>query len=148
MELKGILSEILNKHFDDIKTILINSKLFDKIKLEEDESFEFYLTNKEKGITLLFSRDHILEYIYLYSDGYEGSKGYSALPLELDFSMNPDGVSKMFQGILKKEGGNRQTPIVGWMNLWENYTIDNTNIKVHYNKGADKIEYITISKLK
>ena len=114
--------------------------------MEEDKSFESFLRNKEKGITLIFSRKLILENIYLYSQGYEGNEEYSNLPFGLNFSMNQEDMSKRFQGISKKEGGNRQTPIVGWMNLWESYILENAKIKIHYCREANKIEYIVLSK--
>lgn len=144
MKLEGFFSEILDRDFDSIKNVLSASGFFEQLDLKKGHAFESYLINKNKGIELVFNRDLSLEAIHLFSDGIQEYKEFKHLPLDLKFTMGTEQIATIFSNVEKNVGGNQKTPL-GWMNLWENYILDNSEIKINYSKDGQSIEFITIS---
>ena len=147
MKLEGLFVQMLNRKYNDLKEVILKSGWFENIELEQGSDPESYLSNKKKGIELVFSKEKYLVGIHLFSVNIQGYNEFKTLPLGIEFSMSREQINKLFEGIQKNEGGNINTPILGWMNLWEDYTLENATIQIHYSKDEKSIEYITIVSL-
>lgn len=139
-----ILLGLLNKKYTDVKSKLEKIELINSVPLEKGKGRDSYLVDKENGIVLIFNYNNILVNIYLYSEDYDGFGEFKTLPFDLKFSMNKTEVEKQFKNIQKNEGGNVNTPILGWKNLWQAYEFDKYILQVHYNKQCSNIEYIIL----
>ncbi|MFW5700894.1 MAG: hypothetical protein ACOCWM_04315 [Cyclobacteriaceae bacterium] len=107
---------------------------------------EYYLTNKQQGIGLVFNNDKTLVSIHLH-DGLENDycRFTGKLPKGLNFSDDISIAHKKI-GILEYQSGGGETlPFLGLTKPWRKYRMNDYYLHIELRNNRKTISLITIS---
>lgn len=136
----------INKRLDDLIFETEFNYFFNTIDLEEIED-SYYLTNKSKGIELVFSRDKVATSIHLFSkiDG-DYNCFNEALPNGLQFSDTRQIVhTKLGKPDIK--GGGISDIYMSYIHEWDKYYFQEFSLHLEYNENNNGIRILTIGSL-
>lgn len=137
----------IDKNLNNIKGKPIYDVYFNGILLDEDYEDVSYLTNYEKGISLVVSKSNVITSIHLFgNDGPEQKRFKDELPLNVSFSFSRQNVLTLF-GRPNKSGGGHTSVLIGFMNTWDKYNFPSYSLRFEYSKDESEIVLITFASL-
>jgi hypothetical protein len=136
-------SLILNRNIADLKDESLFIEHFKNTELRSI-GHKHYLTNKSKGIGLVFDQELISRTIHFYRGLVDGSSQFMGeLPYKIEFNDNIDLLQKKMVNMKYVSGYGEELPVLGKSNPWLRYDFDSIYMHIEFNESGS-INLVTL----
>lgn len=144
--MKNIFIKMLGANMDVLQKNETYKFYFNSINREKIED-QFYITNKKKGIGLVFNNTHSLCSIHFHNEEKDGYNCFNEeLPFNIEFKDNFDTLQNKLNMKDYESGGGEVLPFLGKSNIWRKFFFD--EFYLHFEIGiTDSIVLITLGVL-
>lgn len=139
------LKDWINKSLNDISGFNLFKKYFSGIEIGQIEDV-FTLVNLSEGIDVIFSDKMEVTSIHLFSEDYQGAKVFKGEGYSNVLSKSRRQINE-FLGKPNSNGGGFDSPIFGYIELWDKYFYSNYSLHLRYSKDEQHILLITLGSL-
>lgn len=137
----------IDKELESIKETELYLYFFRQATLNKEEESVDYLSNYNKGIELVLSKNNVIQSIHFWGTEGENHQQYKdKLPLDINFVYSRQQIHSLF-GFPDKQGGSHRNLLLGYINVWDKYFLPKHSIRFEYSENENAILMLTIASL-
>lgn len=139
--------ELIDKNLEVVKKERLFQIFFIGAILDTKEEDVDYLSNYDKGIELVLSKQKIIWSIHFF--GKEGpfhKRFVDKLPFGITFSFSRQDVRSIF-GVPHRNGGGHTSVALGHVNRWDKYLLSTYSLRFEYTLDEKEIVMLTVASL-
>jgi hypothetical protein len=142
--METIYIDSLGKYLNSLADNIIIGKYISE-SVESKYDTDIYMTNKDKGIELIFDEDKKLKCIHFFGEKNDEYKRFNGiLPLGLSFSNDKQTLFNKIGNRKIAEGGGDILPILGKSNYWCKFQFEECRVRFEFN-DVDEITLVSLT---